>query len=136
MPKISLSSSTSRTLISSVVAVTFWMGPVTGQQADPRLSCSIHFQARADWLQGLDGREEAIEMFQNYAAILWASVPQDLGMSTGFGTTSRRYRPDTNAVINLMTSWTDGNQGAWLLPLCMEDPKCVTCMERLKAVVR
>jgi hypothetical protein len=84
----------------------------------------------------MDGTDESVELMARYAEIIWVSVPRDLGMFTGFSTTSRTYRADTEAVLHIMTSWAENAQGVWHLPLCLEDEMCRSCTNLLWDVVQ
>jgi len=117
-----------------VLAMMFLPSYLNAQQAVNPSNCSTHFQARANWLRGLDGQKETIDLMESYAELLWISVPRDCGMFTGFSQTSCRYRPNEEAVLNELTSWAAGNQGLFTLPLCMEDPFCSECTGLLVSI--
>jgi hypothetical protein len=109
----------------------------TAGQADQTItaqSCAIHFQARAEWMRGLGGTKEAVELLENSASRLWLSVPSDWRMPTGFGVPTRSNRPDAGAILWLLTEWASEGHGSSPRPLCMEDAYCIQCNEILQNV--
>lgn len=53
------------------------------QVGDPALYCAYYFEARAAWMEALDGNPDTVDLMRRYARIVWANTPLDCGMHTG-----------------------------------------------------
>ena len=109
---------------------------LSSQESANPLSCSAHFQGRANWLQTLGGHPAAVDFMTVRAETLWYSVPRDCGMRTGFGVQGCEYDPVRLSVSDVMTEWADAGQGYEPLPTCMEDSFCSSCLSLYEKVVR
>lgn len=92
------------------------------------LSCSAHFQARANWLQTYGADPEAVEFMAARAEVLWLSLPRDCGMKTGFEAPDCTYDPRRKSVTDIMTKWAGEKQFNQVIPTCMEDSFCSHCL--------
>ena len=100
------------------------------------LSCSTHFQARANWAQVLEADPSTVEFFAIRAKTLWFSLPRDCEMPTGFEARDCKYDPIRLSVTDVMTKWAAAGQGYEPLPTCMEDSFCSSCLSVHEEAVR
>lgn len=109
---------------------------LSSQENASPLSCSAHFQGRANWLQTLGGHPAAVNFMNVRAETLWYSVPRDCGMYTGFSNQECNYDPARPSVSDVMIQWADSSQGYEPIPTCMEDSFCSACLSVYERVVR
>lgn len=126
-----------RYLFCSTMVLAALLGSQLSSQESPSpLSCSAHFQGRANWLEALGGHPATVDFMTVRAETLWYSVPRDCGMFTGFGHQGCEYDPSRRSVSDVMTKWAETSQGYEPLPTCMEDSFCSSCLSMFKEVVR
>lgn len=111
------------------VLLTVLMSSQLSSQENPgRLSCSAHFQARANWLRTFDGPTATVDFMTIRAETLWYSVARDCGMRTGFRDQGCKYDPKRLSVSDVITQWAVSGRGYDPLPTCMESEFCSACM--------
>ena len=137
----------SPSLLSYAIALTLacW-SQGNAQTAQTPSTCAIHFQARADWMRGLDGNPETIGLMETYSGImerhaeaLWLSQTRDWGMRTGVtpGANQLQHRKSTfrAEVLDQLTAWAETDHSGTPRPLCMQDTACIQCTALLRKAV-
>lgn len=125
------------TLFWPMMALAVLLGShVRSQDVPAPLTCSAHFQARANWLTTFDGHPATATFMSIRAETLWFSVPRDCGMPTGFGNGRCKYNPGRHSVSDVIIEWIEAGQNHPTLPTCMEDSFCAGCLSEYDAVMR
>jgi hypothetical protein len=112
--------------------------------ASEMVSCSAHFQARSEWMQTLKISPDTQKLMRDHADILLQAAdktfgPTDWRMFTGPSTQKgppSYVGEQYYATLAEMTRFAELGHGDTVLPLCVEDEKCIRCTHVLNEIVK
>ena len=102
------------------------------------LACSALFEARSDWIVGLEGVPEAAALMSRYADNLLVARAatlgsQDWGIVIGPANPGRFYTASRDALaLDILTGFVERDTAH--LPICMEDRACTYCTEVVRQI--